>query len=225
MAKRPLGHGVVVRAPERAPERPPAYGQPPSWIQRNMRVIVAIGVLVALAFLVVGMYNSFIAMNEEVTKQWQNVEVQYQRRVDLVPNLVTSVASYATLEASLLQNITELRSQWARSRTSGDAESGVAAARGLDSAISRLLLVAENYPQLRSSELYRDLQAQLEGAENRISVERTRYNQAVRNYNTAVKSFPGVLLAGAFGFRERSYFEAAPGADVAPRVGGQTALP
>lgn len=197
----------------------------PSWLQRNMTLVVILGVLVVLALLTIGMYNSFVGMNEDATKQWQNVEVQYQRRVDLVPNLVSTVGSFAKLESSTLQNITALRSQWASAKASGDQESALAAAKGLDGQISRLLLVAENYPTLTSGALYRDLMAQLEGTENRISVERTRYNDKVRTLNGAVKSFPGVLFAGLFGFKERSYFDAQPGAEVAPRVGTTTVLP
>ena len=197
----------------------------PSWLQQNMKLIVLGGIIVVLALGLVGMYNTFVGMNEDVTKQWQNVEVQYQRRVDLVPNLVSTVSSYARLEASVLQNITAMRSQWASARASGDQASALQAAQGLDGAISRLLLVAENYPELKSGALYQDLMAQLEGTENRISVERTRYNDAVRAFNVAVKSFPGVMFAGMFGFKERGFFEAVPGSEIAPQVGTATTLP
>lgn len=197
----------------------------PSWLRRNLALIVVVAVVLMLLLMVWGMFNSFVTLNEDATKQWQNVETQYQRRVDLVPNLVSAVASYAKYENATLQQITAMRSQWAAARASEDTAGEMAAAQGIESGISRLLLVAENYPELKAGALYQDLMAQLEGTENRISVERTRYNEAVRNYNVAIKTFPGVMFAGMFGFKERAFFEAQPGAEVAPKVGTSTTLP
>ena len=179
---------------------------------------IALAIVVLIALMLVGMYNSFVNMRTNVDGKWANVEAQYQRRADLIPNLVTVTSEYANYEKSTLTEITELRSQWASARSSGDREAQMAAANEMDSLISRLLLVAENYPQLRASETFRALQDELAGTENRVAVARMDYNNAVRDYNRAIKSFPGVMFAGMFGFSEEAYFEAAEGTEQAPAV-------
>ncbi|MFZ2412003.1 MAG: LemA family protein, partial [Candidatus Methanoperedens sp.] len=159
-----------------------------------------------------------------VDAQWYQVENQYQRRADLIPNLVDTVKGYAAHEEKLFLEVTKYRSQWS---AAGSQEEKIEAAKGMDSAISRLLVVVENYPQLKSSENFLALQAQLEGTENRIAVERMRYNEKVRDYNTQIKRMPSSIVANTFGFGSKSYFEAEKGAEEAPDVkfGTPTATP
>lgn len=162
-----------------------------------------------------GSYNKLIVLDSGVAEKWANVETQYQRRIDLIPNLVSTVKGYATHERELFTQITELRSQWASAKTVNDK---ISAAQGMDSAISRLLLVVENYPQLKANENFLSLQDELAGTENRVSVERTRYNEAVKSYNIAVQRIPTNIIAGMFGFEEKEMFEAQAGAEKAPIV-------
>jgi len=182
-------------------------------------VIGAVFVFVVIPILwFVGSYNSLISLSAGVDAQWAQVETQYQRRADLVPNLVSTVKGYAAHETELFTEITELRSQWGKSVASGDREGQIESARGMDSAISRLLLVAENYPQLRASDNFLALQSQLEGTENRISVERMRYNEQVRAYNIKIKRLPTVFIANMFGYEQKPYFESEEGAATVPTV-------
>lgn len=160
-------------------------------------------------------YNGFVAKNEAVDGQWAQVEAAYQRRFDLIPNLVESVKGIFAQEQEVFGALAAARSAYAGAQT---VDEKAAAATRVEGALARLLAVVENYPQLRSSEAVTNLMTQLEGTENRISVERRRFNEAVRELNVAVKRFPGNLVARLFGFGERTYFEAAEGADVAPRV-------
>ncbi|MBW6470164.1 MAG: LemA family protein [Methanosarcinaceae archaeon] len=160
-------------------------------------------------------YNGFVAASEGVDASWAQVESQYQRRADLIPNLVATVKGYAAHEENVLTEITAARSQWGAAATQ---ESKMEAAGSMDSAISRLLLVVENYPDLKANENFLALQAQLEGTENRIAVERMRYNEQVRTYNTKIKRMPAAIVANMFGFDEKLYFEADVGAEVAPTV-------
>jgi LemA protein len=169
-------------------------------------------------------YNRLVSLQQEVDKQWAQVQNVYQRRADLVPNLVATVSGSANFEKSTLVAITEARASVGKidaSQVANDpakfAEFEKAQAN-LGGALSRLLVVAENYPQLKSSANFMELQAQLEGTENRISVERGRYNDVVQQYNTAIKSFPTMFYSGHFGFKEKPYFTATAGAEVAPKV-------
>jgi LemA protein len=146
------------------------------------------------------------------------VEVQYQRRFDLIPNLVNTVKGYAAHEEKLFTEITALRSQWQTARSAGDVNGAIAAAQGADGAISRLLLVAENYPNLKASENFLSLQDELAGTENRVVFSRNKYNEAVRAYNTAIRRFPTSIIAGIFGFEKKTLFEAQAGAENAPQV-------
>jgi len=185
-------------------------------------------VVLVLGLAVAGGYNSLVALDQAVLAQWGQVENVYQRRADLVPNLVETVKGAAAFEKSTFTAVTEARSRVGQVAGAGQTVPSDPAAfakfqqaqDGLSSALSRLMVVVENYPDLKATANFRDLQAQLEGTENRIAVERMRFNQAAQAFNTRRNSFPTVLLAGFFGdrFRERTYFKAQPGADVAPKV-------
>jgi LemA protein len=160
-------------------------------------------------------YNGFITLNEQIDGQWAQVETQYQRRFDLIPNLVESVKGIMKQEQTIFTALADARTRYAGAQTPNAKAS---AAGEVETALGRLLVIMENYPQLRSSETVQTLMTQLEGTENRISVERVRFNDATRLYNTKIKRLPGSLLASLFGFGERAYFEAAQGAENAPQV-------
>lgn len=182
--------------------------------------LVVTGVLVLLAVLIGGWFvsinNNLVGLDEGMKTQWSQVETVLQRRFDLIPNLVNTVKGYAAHEQEILERVTELRSQWGAAQTVPEK---ARTAGELEGVLSRLLIVAENYPELKADQQFRDLQVQLEGTENRIAVERQRYNEAVRTYNTAVRQFPGSLVAGFRGFTPSdAYFEAAKGAEAAPTV-------
>lgn len=159
--------------------------------------------------------NQFVKLDEGVTAAWANVETVLQRRFDLIPNLVNTVKGYAAHEKGTLEEITKLRSQWGEARTMNEK---VETANQLQGMLARLLLVVERYPELKANQNFMALQDELAGTENRISVERRRYNEAVQAYNTAIRSFPGSLWAGLFGFERRKPFEAAAAAAQAPKV-------
>ncbi len=177
--------------------------------------LVAIGIIAIGAF---GIYNGLVSSQEEAKTAWAQVENQYQRRADLIPNLVETVKGYAQQEKNVLEEVTRLRSQWGEARQTGDLNKSLQAAQGLDNALSRLMVVVERYPELKSNQNFMRLQDQLEGTENRISVERRRYNQAALNYNRKIRMFPGVFFAGPFGFERMPLFEAEAGAKKAPQV-------
>jgi LemA protein len=178
-------------------------------------LLIVVAVVVVLGLWGFSGYNSLVTLNENIDAQWAKVETQYQRRFDLIPNLVSSVKAVLTQEQNIFGELAEARSKYAGATSVNDKAT---AASQVESSLARLLVIVENYPQLASSAYVRDLMAQLEGAENRVSVERTRFNDEVRAYNTSVKRFPKNLLAALTGFDVRSYFEAATGAEVAPRV-------
>lgn len=183
--------------------------------------IVAIVILVLLIMAVswlVGTRNSLVRLDTNVDAAWGNVQVQYQRRADLIPNLVATVKGAANFEQSTLTEITAARSAWTNAKT---PEEQVAAANGMESALSRLMVVVENYPTLTATQNFKDLQAQLEGTENRVSVERVRYNTAVQGFNTQVRLFPTNIVAGMFGFEKRTFFTAAAGTENVPVVEGK----
>ncbi len=170
-------------------------------------------------------YNSLVASEEGVEEAWGNVETAYQRRADLIPNLVNTVQAAGDFEQETLAAVTEARARATSINVSAEDlrdPAGLAqfqqAQSQLSGALGRLLVVSENYPQLRATEAFRDLQAQLEGTENRINTARTRYNSAVRDYNTEIRSFPAALFTGIFGHSRRAPFEAAEGAEAAPVV-------
>ncbi len=170
-------------------------------------------------------YNGMVESEEIVEQSWANVETQYQRRADLIPNLVSTVRGAADFEQETLQAVTQARAEATSIRlTVDDLEDPArlrafeAAQSRLGGALGRLLAVSENYPQLRATESFRDLQAQLEGTENRINVARRDYNDSVRRYNTQIRRFPGAVFASMFGFDRRTSFEAEAGAEEAPTV-------
>jgi LemA protein len=175
-------------------------------------VIIAIGFV---AWYVNGL-NKVVRLHEAVSERWAQVETMLQRRNDLIPNLVNTVKGYASHEEELFSEITRLRSQWAGAQTVG---AKIENARAMDSALGRLMVVVENYPELKASQNFQTLQAQLEGAENRISTERVRYNEAVRGFNTYIREVFGKFFAERRGLTEPvPYFEAAPQAQEPPQV-------
>lgn len=183
--------------------------------------------VVVLGLGMMGSYNGLNSLSQAVDAQWGQVENVYQRRSDLVPNLVATVKGAAAFEKDTFTAVTEARAKVGQVATGGKAPGSPEAManfqkaqEGLGSALSRLLVVVEKYPDLKATQNFRDLQAQLEGTENRIAVERMRFNQAAQAFNTKRNSFPTVMVAGFFGdrFRDRTYFKAQAGADVAPKV-------
>lgn len=187
------------------------------------------GVLIIGAILLVmwgiSVYNNLVAAEQNVLKQWSQVENQYQRRADLIPNLVNTVKGYANFEKEVLTQVTEARARVGQFNVTPEVlndpqafEKFQSVQGDLSSALSRLLAVVENYPELKANENFLQLQAQLEGTENRISVERKRFNETVQEYNTRIKRFPASLLAGMVGFSEKQYFKAVQGAEVPPKV-------
>jgi len=182
-------------------------------LKKVLLVIGAAGVFLALSL--VGLYNSLIVKTQAIDNQWAQVETQYQRRFDLIPNLVRSVEGIMFQEQTVFGQLAEARTRYSGAK--GTAEK-LEAANGIESALGRLLVVMENYPELRSSTNVSQLMDELAGTENRVAVERRRFNDLTRDYNTTIKKFPNNLLAGMFGFQERPYFEAAEGAEQAPTV-------
>ncbi|MDD5041694.1 MAG: LemA family protein [Candidatus Peribacteraceae bacterium] len=178
-------------------------------------VIALIIVLVVIGGWMWSGYNGFVGQEENVKNKWAQVETTYQRRVDLIPNLVNTVKGAANFEQSTLTAVTEARTQWMGATSRQDK---LAAAQNMEGALGRLLVTVEAYPALKATEAYRDLMTQLEGTENRISVARKDYNDAVQLYNVAIRRFPSNVLAGVFGFGQEKPFEAAAGAEVAPTV-------
>ncbi len=183
-----------------------------------------LGVLVVIVLMFAGSYNGLVRLEESVNSAWSQVENVYQRRLDLIPNLVETVKGYAGHENSTLVAVTE-----ARSRVAGTVSSDVVNDPGkfqkfqesqaaLGGALSRLLVVAEQYPDLKASQNFLELQSQLEGTENRISVERGRYNEAAQYFNTKLRQFPTNVLAGMFGFKVKEYFKGDAAASKAPKV-------
>ncbi len=186
--------------------------------------IVVLGVLAIIALWAVNAYNGLVAGEEEVESAWSQVENQFQRRADLVPNLVATVKGYAAHEKETLEGVVEARAKATQitiDPANATAEQLMAfqKAQGeLSQALGRLLAVAENYPDLKANENFRDLQAQLEGTENRITVARQQFNDSARAYNTKVRRFPSNIIAGICGFEKKPYFEAEEGANKAPKV-------
>jgi LemA protein len=198
--------------------------------QSTKAVLIVLAILAVIAFSIFSMfrshYNAMVELDESVSSAWAQVENQYQRRLDLIPNLVETVRGFANQEQETLRAVTE-----ARSRAGGVMQMDESllddpeaferfqeAQDGLGSALQRLLVVTENYPQLQSNQNFLTLQDQLEGTENRIAVERRRFNEAARAYNTSIRQFPRVIIANMTGFETREYFSATAGAENAPQV-------
>ena len=189
--------------------------------------ILLVVVCVVVIFLIggfLGKYNSLVDKDEAVSTAWAGIQAQYQRRADLIPNLVNTVKGYAKHEAGTLESVVAARAKATQLTVDADDLTPeklrqVEAAQGeLSTAIGRLLMVAENYPQLKANENFSELQAQLEGTENRIGESRLKYNNAVQDYNLAVRRFPGNIVAGMFGFEKKEKFAAETGAEQAPEV-------
>ncbi|MEK7626946.1 MAG: LemA family protein [Patescibacteria group bacterium] len=180
---------------------------------KNWLIIGAIVLLVVIYFF--GTYNSFVNGREAIDGQWAQVESQYQRRFDIIPNLVNSVKGAMKQEQTVFDAITEARTKYGAAATVDDKAK---AAGEVESALGRLLVVMENYPQLKSIDTVQTLMVQIEGTENRVSVERQRFNDSVRSFNAMAKRFPSNIVAGIFGFSAREYFEAQAGSENAPSV-------
>ena len=191
-------------------------------MKKSTIIIIAVAVL-AIVWGITG-YNGLVGMDEGVQTKWADVETQYQRRADLIPNLVNTVKGYAAHESETLQAVVEARAKATSvnidpSNMSAEQIANFQKAQdGVSSALSRLLVTVEKYPDLKANENFKELQAQLEGTENRISVARRDYNEAARKYNTTLRSFPKNILAGMFGFEKKAYFEAQEGSEQAPTV-------
>ena len=195
----------------------------------NMKKGLIIAIVAAVVLLggflwIKGTYNSMVTADEGVSAAWAQVENVYQRRADLIPNLVATVKGYAEHEAATLEDVTAARSRATQVVVDpSDLEPEEIArfnkAQGeLSSALGRLLMITENYPDLKANENFRDLQAQLEGTENRIATERMKFNEAARSYNTLIRRFPDNIIASMFDFEKKGYFEAQEGAETAPKV-------
>jgi len=192
----------------------------------NKTLLILLGVLTVLILAAVASYNGLIGSSQAVDASWAQVQNVYQRRADLVPNLVQTVQGAANFEKSTIVQVTEARASVGKVNITQNQAPADAAqladfqkAQGqLGTALSRLLVVAENYPDLKASANFRDLQAQLEGTENRITVERGRFNAAVQSYNTKIRSLPTVFFAGFLGFQPKPYFQASAGSETAPAV-------
>lgn len=183
---------------------------------------IIIGAVLVIALVLGGAYNGLVASREAVNTAWSKVESQYQRRSDLIPNLVNTVKGAANFEQETLSKVVEARAKATQIKVDANNPDDIARfqqAQGeVSSALSRLLAVSENYPQLKATDNFKDLQVQLEGTENRITVARNDFNDTAKSYNTKVKSFPTNIFTGLFGFKERPYFAAEAGADKAPKV-------
>lgn len=186
--------------------------------------IITLVVIGLVAIWGISGYNSLVSSDEEAQTKWADVETQYQRRADLIPNLVNTVKGYAAHESETLQAVVEARAMATSvsidpSNMSAEQIANFQKAQdGVSSALSKLLVTVEKYPDLKANENFKELQAQLEGTENRISVARRDYNDASRQYNTSLRSFPKNILASLFGFEKRAYFEAQTGTEQAPSV-------
>ncbi len=194
-------------------------------MKKSLIVIIVLVALVAILFFwYTGVYNTLVKSDETVTAQWGNVENQYQRRSDLIPNLVATVKGYAAHEESTLEGVVQARAKATQvtidpTNLNEQTMAQFQAAQGeLSSALSRLLVSVEAYPDLKANQNFLDLQAQLEGTENRISTERTRFNEVARDYNTLIRKFPNNIIAGMSGFNAKPYFKSEAGAETAPKV-------
>ena len=193
-------------------------------IKKNLGWIIPVAIVVVIVLWAIGGYNGMVKMDEQVQNKWANVETQYQRRADLIPNLVSTVKGYAKHEQQTLEDVVKARSEATQVKV--DAENITPeklaafqkAQSGVSSALGRLLAVAENYPDLKANQNFLELQSQLEGTENRITVARKDFNDTAKSYNQAIRQFPKNILAGMFGFEKKSYFEAEAGSEKAPKV-------
>lgn len=196
-------------------------------MKKFIPLIVVLGIIALVALSLTGQYNKVVGLQEGVDGQWANVENVYQRRADLIPNLVETVKGYAEHERETLEAVVNARAKATQvtaemspeAMNDPQAVQKFQAAQGeLSSALGRLMVVMEQYPDLKANQGFLDLQAQLEGTENRITVERRRFNEMAQGYNTTIRRFPMAMLAGMFGFEKKAYFDAVEGAENAPQV-------
>lgn len=194
-------------------------------MKKNKALWIGLGIVAIFILWFISAQNGLVNAEEEVNASWAQVQNQYQRRVDLIPNLVETVKGFAKQESGVLTEVTELRSRIGQMTISKEILDDPAAfakfeqsQNQLAGALSRLLVVSENYPDLKSNQNFLALQSQLEGTENRIAVERMRFNKSVQGYNTKIRRFPTTLVAGLGGFKSKAYFQAAQGAENAPAV-------
>lgn len=193
-------------------------------MQKSLKWIIPVGIVVILIVMGFSKYNGFVAQDEAVSTSWSNLQTQYQRRADLIPNLVNTVKGYAKHESQTLENVVAARAKATQVTVNADdltpeKMQEIQNAQGeLSQALGKLLAVTEAYPDLKANQNFLELQAQLEGTENRITVSRENYNKAVETYNLSVRSFPSNLFAGIFGFEKKAKFEATAGAQNAPTV-------
>lgn len=193
-------------------------------IKKHLTWIIPVAIVVIIIMWAAGGYNGMVALDEGVQNKWADVETQYQRRADLIPNLVSTVKGYAAHESETLESVVKARSEATSVKVDPEnitpeklveyqkAQSGVSQALG------RLMVVVEKYPDLKANQNFLELQSQLEGTENRINTARRDFNEAAKGYNTTIRRFPKNILAGMFGFEKKAYFEAEQGAEKAPKV-------
>ena len=193
-------------------------------MKKNKGLIITVVVIVLVAIWGISSYNGLVSMDENVSNQWANVETQYQRRSDLIPNLVNTVKGYAKHESETLESVMQARSQATQvkidpSNCTPQQLAAYQKAQGdVTTALGKLLAITENYPDLKANQNFLELQSQLEGTENRINVARKDFNDTAKKYNTSLRRFPRNIIASMFGFEKRAYFEAEAGAEKAPKV-------
>lgn len=194
-------------------------------MKKNTIILISVIAVVIISFFWgISGYNSLVTLREDVNSQWANVESQYQRRSDLIPNLVQTVKGYATHESSTLEGVVAARAKATqvtidpKNLTPEKLQEYQAAQGQVSSALGKLLMITENYPNLKANQNFLELQAQLEGTENRISVERNRFNDVAKSYDITIQRFPKSIIASLFGFKEKPYFEAEKGTEKAPAV-------
>ena len=193
-------------------------------LKKQLGWIIPVVILVVIIMWAVSGYNGMVSMDESVQGKWADVETQYQRRADLIPNLVSTVKGYAAHESETLESVVKARSE--ASSVKVDPENITPeklaeyqkAQSGVSSALGRLMVIVEKYPDLKANQNFLELQSQLEGTENRINVARRGFNEAAKQYNTSIRRFPKNIIAGMFGFEKKAYFEAEKGAEQAPKV-------
>lgn len=193
-------------------------------LKKQLGWIIPVVILVVIVMWAVGGYNGMVTLDEGVQGKWADVETQYQRRADLIPNLVSTVKGYAAHESETLESVVKARSE--ASSVKVDPENLTPeklaeyqkAQSGVSSALGRLMVIVEKYPDLKANQNFLELQSQLEGTENRINVARRDFNEAAKSFNTTIRKFPKNILAGMFGFEKKAYFEAEKGAEQAPKV-------
>ena len=193
-------------------------------LKKQLGWIIPVALLVVIIMWAVSGYNGMVSMDESVQGKWADVETQYQRRADLIPNLVSTVKGYAAHESETLESVVKARSE--ASSVKVDPENITPeklaeyqkAQSGVSSALGRLMVIVEKYPDLKANQNFLELQSQLEGTENRINVARRDFNEAAKQYNTTIRRFPKNIIAGMFGFEKKAYFEAEKGAEQAPKV-------